>query len=136
MSQHLGRRSRSMVGLALLVAACSGPPPTVERITIANPTDYDLDVDVTSPGEDGRLPIAIVEARSEDVAQDVIDLGEEWIFQFLHWGDLVGELSFTRAELERNGWHVEVPAEVGERLEQLGRPTSEELRGPEPGGGG
>jgi hypothetical protein len=108
----------------------------VERITIANPTAYDLDVDVTGPGQEGRLPIAIVEARSEDIAQDVIDQGDVWIFRFLHWGDSVGHLSLTRAELERNGWHVEVPEEVEERLEQMGRPTSEELRGLEPGGDG
>jgi hypothetical protein len=130
------KRGSSLVLLALLVASCSGPPATVERITIANPTAYDLDVDVTAPGQEGRLPIALVEAGSEDLVQDVIDQGEVWIFRFLHFGDPVGELRLTRAELERNGWHVEVPAEVGERLKQLGRPTSEELTGVEPGSDG
>jgi hypothetical protein len=162
MSQHLGRRvhvvlpvlasavvvflsrqgprrearKRSLVALALLVASCSGLPPTVDRITISNPTAYDIDVEVTDRDRDGWLPMAIVQARSEHVAQDVIDQGEVWIFRFLHWGDPVGEFSPTRAELERNGWRVEVPAEVEERLQQLGRPMSGELVDLEPGGGG
>jgi hypothetical protein len=128
--------TRYWVVLALVSASCSGPPPTVERITIANPTAYDLDVDVTDRDRDGWLPLVIVEAGSEDVAQEVIDQGEVWIFRFRHFGDPVGELSLTRAELERKGWRVEVPAEVEDRLQQLGRPTSEELTGAEPGGDG
>jgi hypothetical protein len=108
----------------LWLAACSGPPSTVDRITIANRTDYDLDVDVAGRNREGWLPVAVAEARSEDVVQGVIDQGEVWIFRFLHWGDLVGELSLARAELERSGWRVEVPEQVEERLQQLGRPPS------------
>lgn len=130
MSRHLMRREfavpiRSLVLLALLVAACSGRPPTVDRITIANPTGYHLDVHV-SQDRRGWLPMAVVEARSEDVTQEVIDQGEVWIFRFLHWGDPVGELSLTREALQQNGWRVEVPGEVEERLQQLGRPPSED----------
>jgi hypothetical protein len=127
--------TRGLVGLALLLAACSGQPPTVERITIANTTGYDLAVDVTGQDREGWLPVAIVEARSEDVAREVIDQGEVWIFRFLHRGDPMGELRLTRAELERNDWRVQVPAEVEERLRELGRPMSGELVEPEAGGG-
>ena len=118
--------TRTLLGLALLVASCSGRPPTVEKITIANPTGYDLDVDVSDGGRGGWLPVAIVAARSEEISREVIDQGEVWIFRFLHWGDPMGELSLSRTELERNGWRLEVPAEVEERLQQLGRPTAEE----------
>lgn len=128
MPQHLGQRV--LVVLAVLLAACSEPPPTVERITVANPTGYDLDVQVTDEDRDGWFPVGIVGAGSERVTEQVIDQGEVWNFRFLHWGDPVGEMSLTRAELERNGWQVEVPAEVEERLRQLGRPTSEEFEAP------
>lgn len=110
--------------MVLWVAACAGPPPRVDRITIVNPTGYDLDVDVAGPERGGWLPAAIVEAHSEDVAEEVIDQGEVWVFRFSHWGDPVGELSLTRAELEGASWRVEVPAEVEERLQQLARPPS------------
>jgi hypothetical protein len=126
--------TRSLVTLALFVSACLGLPPTVERITIANPTGYDLDVDVTSKDRDGWLPVAIVAAESQVVSKDVIDQGGVWIFRFVHGGDPVGELRLTRAELERNSWRVEVPAEVEVRLQELGRPTSGELLEPEQGG--
>jgi hypothetical protein len=59
----------------------------------------------------------------------VIDQGEVWIFRFRHWGDPIRELSLTRAELERNGWRLEVPDEVEERLQELGRPSSTEVIG-------
>jgi hypothetical protein len=133
-SSRMNAGTRNLVALTLFAAACSGLPPTVERITIANPTGYALDVDVTSEDRSGWLSVAIVEARSEDVAQDVIDQGDVWIFRFVHWGDPVGELRLTRAELERNGWRVEVPAEVEVRLQEQGRPTSGKLLEPEQGG--
>jgi len=126
--------TRTLAALALLVAACSGPPATVEAITIANPTGYDLDVAVTSEDRGGWLPVAIVEARSEELVPEVIDQGDVWIFRFVHWGDQMGELRLTRAELERNDWQVEVPAEIEERLQDLGRPMSGELVEPEAGG--
>jgi hypothetical protein len=47
MTGRIKRGTRTLLGFALLAAACSGPPPTVERVTIANPTGYDLDVEVT-----------------------------------------------------------------------------------------
>jgi hypothetical protein len=126
---------RSLVALALLVA-CSGGAPTVEGITLANNTGYDLEVEVTSQDRVGWLPLAIVEARSEAVTQEVIDQGKVWIFRFVHWGEPVGELRLARAELEGNAWRVEVPAEVEERLQELGRPMFGELVEPEAGGGG
>lgn len=124
MSEHLARQTFYVC--LLIVASCSGPPPTVETITVANSTGYDLDVQVTGRDRNGWLPMAIAEARSERTTEKVSDQGDVWIFRFLHWGDPLGELSLTRAELERNGWRVEVPAEVEERLRELGRPAAEE----------
>jgi hypothetical protein len=129
MSPHLGRRALAgtcgpLVATLLWLVACSGPAPTVDSITISNRTDYDLDVDLTGRDREGWLPVAIVEAHSEKVVQDVIDQGEVWIFRFLHLGDPAGELSFTRVELERSGWRVEVPEQVEERLQQLARTPS------------
>ena len=124
MSQGVIRRVLAAPVVVFVLLACSGPPPTVDRIVIANPTDYLLGVQVTRRDLDGWLPVTLVEPRSESVAQEVIDQGEVWIFRFLHWGDEVGEFSVTRAELERNGWRVTVPEQVEERLRNLGRPPS------------
>jgi hypothetical protein len=102
----------------LWLTACSGPASSVDRITVANPTDYDLEVHVTGEDRGGWLPMIIVEARSEDVARGVIDQGDVWIFQFRHLGEVIGESSVRREQLERSGWRLEVPVEVGERLQQ------------------
>jgi hypothetical protein len=62
-----GMYVRLVVAL-LCLTACSGRAPTVDEITIVNPTEYDVDVDVTGPDRDGWLPVGIVGARSEKVA--------------------------------------------------------------------
>jgi hypothetical protein len=118
MLQHLGRS----VLVLLVLVGCAGPAPTVDRVTILNPTDYDIDVDVTGSGRDGWLPLAIVEHGSARVVREVIDQGARWTFRFLHEGDEVGEISVARTELERDGWRVEIPAEIGEQLRDLGTP--------------
>jgi hypothetical protein len=114
-----------LAAVTLLLAGCSAQPPTVDRITLVNPTDYDLHVHVTGREQGIWLPVAIVEARSEDIAEDVIDQGDRWTFRFLYTGESLDETSLTRAELERNGWRVVIPAELGERLRELGEPPSD-----------
>jgi hypothetical protein len=109
--------------LGVLLTSCSSPP-TVGRITIANRTDYNLDTEVTGRDRESWLPLAIVEARSEAVVQEVIDQGETWIFRFVHRGRPVGEVSLTRAELERSDWRVEVPEQIQQRFQQPGSPPS------------
>ncbi len=111
----------SLVLVGFLVAACSGAPPTVERIEIVNPTDYDVTVDVSGPDSQGWLPLSIAEHGSSVTVREVIDQGENWSFRFRHFGETVGEVSMSRDELEATGWLVEIPAEVGERLRDLGR---------------
>jgi hypothetical protein len=124
-------RSRTMAALrrlaavTLLVAGCSGAPATVDRITVVNPTDYDIQVLVTGREQGIWLPIAIVEARSEDLARDVIDQGDRWTFRFLYQGEPLEETSLTRGELEGGGWQVAIPEALGERLSALGEPPSD-----------
>jgi hypothetical protein len=96
----------------------------VDRITIVNPTDYEIDVHVSGREQDLWLPVTIVEAHTEDVAEQVIDQGDRWTFRFLYAGDPLEEVSLTRPELERSGWRVVIPPELGQRLRELGEPPS------------
>ena len=123
---HLAKRL-GIVGhgiLILLLAACSVRPRTVDRVTIVNRTAYQIDVQVTDGDRDGWLPVAIVEGGSDADSLGLIDQGDVWVFRFLYSGDPVGELTLGRAELERSGWRVEVPGEIGDRLQALGRAPS------------
>ena len=117
------RHLASTLTVALLLSACAGAAPTIEEVTIVNGTDYDLEVEIAGQDGDGWLPLARVGAGTEGSAREVIDQGDAWVFRFRHWGEQVGEVTFTRGGLEEIGWSVEVPAEIAERLEDLGRPT-------------
>lgn len=113
-----------VASLVLLLSACSGAAPTVEEVTIVNETAYDVEIEAGAGEDDGWLPLARVDARSTGSARDVIDQGDVWVFRFRHWGESVEEMSLTREELQREGWRIEVPETVAERLEQLGRPPA------------
>ena len=112
-----------MAAVLRLLSACTGPAPAVEEVTIVNETAYDVEVEVGTAEGDVWLPLARVEARSTGSAREVIDQGDVWVFRFRHWGEPVEEMSLTREGLQGEGWRIEVPETVAERLEDLGRPT-------------
>jgi hypothetical protein len=116
---------RGSIAAMVLLAGCSGRPNTVDRITLVNPTEYDIHVHVTGRGERIWLPVAIVQARSAVVVEDVIDQGDRWTFRFLYTGEPLEETSLTREELGRSGWRVVIPEELGVRLAERGEPPSD-----------
>lgn len=71
-----------LAALALVLSACSGPPPTIPEIRIVNGTAYDLDVEVSDDDRQGWLPVGILEAGSTELSQDVIDQRDVWVFRF------------------------------------------------------
>jgi hypothetical protein len=118
------RRCFAVLLLLLLVPGCLDTTSRVDSVTVANPLPYELVVHV-SDGEGGEwTPLGIVQAGGELTVREVIDQGERWTFRFQHWGDTVGESTESRADLEGEGWRIEVPPSIGDRLEELGRPPS------------
>jgi hypothetical protein len=123
-------RSLPFVVVAVAVAVI-GPlavrgPTFVDRVTVDNPTAYDVDVDVT--GRDGRaLNLVFAAAGTTETVRDTIDQGETWVFRFSYGGTDAGALRLDRAALERQDWTVEVPAEVADTLGEAGHePRSRE----------
>jgi hypothetical protein len=114
-----------VVALAMaFLAGLSGGPTTVPRLTIDNPTDYALAIEVRPAGDPAWTSAGSVAQRSTGVVEEVVDQGEVWVFRFDSQGHTGGELQLTRAELEQSGWRVEVPHEVGTRLARKGaQPT-------------
>jgi hypothetical protein len=117
-----------LVAAVLLVVAIGGlaplvfeDQPTVRHVTFVNPTVYAIDIEVTGATRGGWLPLVTVERGATTVVDDVIDQGPEWILHFRSQGYDGGELSVARAELVRSGWHVVVPAAVGEQLASQGK---------------
>ncbi len=115
--------------LGLVVVSRLVPNPAkVDRVTVRNATEYDLDVDATGGAHDGWTPVGIALARSDTEMKDVIDQGATWIFRFTGQGQDGGEVRVTRRELAANGWTLDVPASVGDRIRATGAPPSPEQR--------
>jgi hypothetical protein len=77
-------------------------------------------VAVSPVGRQERLPLGTVRHQSSVDLQDVIDQGSQWAFHFSAGGRDGGEVHVPRAELGRNGWRLEIPTEVVDRLRAKG----------------
>jgi hypothetical protein len=97
-------------------------PATVSRVTVANPTPYPMEIDVTGAHRDGWMGLGTAERESTTVMQSVVDQGDTWTFHFRSQGLDAGELQLSKNELQRSGWRVAIPAAVGERLARQGVP--------------
>ena len=110
-------RTRSAIGVAALAALVVvgflgasrlvAEPDVVPQITIANPTDDLVNVQIDDEGS--RLPLTIVEPRRSAVTHDVIDQGDTWTFVFRTSGRTIAKVEMSRDELERAQWRVPVP---------------------------
>ena len=97
---------------------------TVDRVTIRNGTEYDLDVAAAASDHDGWTPVGIALARSDRSFEQVVDHGGEWVFRFTGQGRDGGEVQVTRDELEANNWVLTVPSSVADRIRTSGAPAS------------
>jgi hypothetical protein len=98
-------------------------PAFVDQVRIVNPTGFDVDVDVS--GTDGRLlELRYVSVGETAVVRDVIDQEDVWTFHFSYGGTDAGTLRLDRARLVQDDWTVEIPDEVGDRLDAAGHEPS------------
>ena len=109
----------ALVGLRPVLAK----PHFVPHIAFENPTVYDLAIEVTDGGHEGWMAIVTAKRAGATVAQEIYDVGAVWIFRFTSQGETGSELRVARADLERNDWHVAIPAAVGEELRSKGAPV-------------
>lgn len=103
---------------ALLAASCSDVS-LVDAVTIVNQTEYPAHVDVTDASREGWLSLALAQADAETVVPDVIDQGEVWVFRFAYGGRHEEQLKFSRSDLVKTDWEVEVPQAFEDSLKEL-----------------
>lgn len=107
------------IGLSRLLAS----PPFVDRLTFVNPTEYDLDIEVTDGRREGWLAVGTARKNKTTTMEDTIDQGEVWTFRFAAQGQDGGELRISRTQLERDRWAVQIPAQISATLRKKGAPA-------------
>ncbi len=97
------------------------PTQFVHHLGIVNPTIFQVEVDVR-PQREGALWLTLGGIRSEATrtVEEILDQGPRWVFRFSYGGFEAGELAVTRGELQRAGWMLTIPPEIGERLKMQG----------------
>ena len=120
---------QGLLAAALLAVASAGVlvmieaarlPSFVPRLSITNPTPYDVEIDARGTAGVGWLNLGGIRRESTKRLYEVIDQGEQWVFRFSYGGAEGGELTVPRRDLRASGWRVAIPAEVGDRLRAAG----------------
>lgn len=99
-------------------------PAFVDEVSVTNPNEYDIGVQVTGGDREGWMAMTTVSQRAAKTTVHVIDQGEAWVFRFRAQGREGGELRVERGDLEQTGWTVTIPDEVIQHLRDLGAPPS------------
>ena len=112
----------AVAGIALLivVARFLEPPSVVSGITVDNSTRYDLSIAVRSGESDSSMAVGSARRSATTTFREVIDQGDAWTFQFSAQGEVGGEVRIAKADLEKAGWKLTVPATVSEDLQAKG----------------
>jgi hypothetical protein len=110
-NEWLSHLAAVLVAVAALVASTRllALPSVVDRVTVENPTRYDVSVSVTDTERDGWMPVGIAPPRATTTFDQIVDHGDVWIFRFSAEGR-GAEVQLTRRELEAVQWRVQVPA--------------------------
>ena len=96
----------------------------VDQVTVDNPTLYNLQVDVGGGDGGPALALGTTPREGSRTFEQVVDQGGRWVFRLSFGAEEVGEIVVPRAQLERDGWKVTVPADVGRQLAETGHPPS------------
>ncbi len=102
-----------IVGAALLAAvnALLVDPDRVD-LTVENPTQFDVNIDVRSLEGEGRLGLGTVDPGTSKSLSSVVDQGGRWLFEFSYGGVKAPPVEVSR-EVVTTGTVV-VPEIVGE----------------------
>jgi hypothetical protein len=110
------------IGMAALAPALRAPAH-VERLTVDNPTEWRVNVDVSDEEAGGWVGLGSVDRGHRYTFAGVLDQGETWIFTFRYAGQHA-ELRLSRHQLEQAGWQVTVPADLARRLQAAAVPET------------
>jgi hypothetical protein len=107
---------------ALLISQLLASPHYVSRITVDNPSNYEMLVEASNGRGDGWLSLGTADHRGPTEFEQVYDIGDVWKFRVSAQGQDLGTFQRTRAQLEQAHWHVALPHRMGDALQAAGVP--------------
>jgi len=120
---RLGRNIAAVVvgGIVALVLIFAGSqalegPGVIERVTVDNPTPYQVEVAVAGSEGGSRLALGPVAAGERHAFASVVDQGDRWIVHVTSARSDGGQFVLRRADLQRGKWVITIPEEVASRL--------------------
>jgi len=120
---RLGRNIAAVVvgGIVALVLIFAGSqalegPGVIERVTVDNPTPYQVEVAVAGSEGGSRLALGPVAAGERHAFASVVDQGDRWIVHVTSARSDGGQFVVHRADLQRGKWVITIPEEVAPRL--------------------
>jgi hypothetical protein len=130
-----GPRSRAVLAvaaigaLAAMALAVLAPlfarPAHVPELGVQNSSEWHTTVAVAGEDGGGWVGLGRVIRDEERTFHEVLDQGDVWTVRFTYAGT-TAQVVVTRAELEQQGWVVEVPPTFAAALEGAGRPPSDD----------
>jgi hypothetical protein len=122
--EHPRREWRSVAWLVMaivvLIGASCSSPEAIDRLTIVNPTPFDVEVKVSDASKESWLVLGRAIHDSSTINELVTDMGETWAFEFSYGGRVVGDLTVSRTKLERDRWRIEIPSRVTRTMRRYG----------------
>lgn len=115
-----------LVGVIFMAVPMLEPPPTVNRLTIINSTDYRVEVSVRGSPDGSEQRFGAMRPDSVSTRDNVVDQGSEWIFDVSHAGASVGETVVARSDLAAREWTFEIPDRVVDRLDAASADLAED----------
>jgi hypothetical protein len=97
-----------------------GESTTYRRLTVDNPSPYNVNIQVAGTKRQGWLDLGSFPRQARRTVEEVVDQGRDWVFRFSYGGVDAGELVISRDQLARDGWVTIVPSAVTERLHEAG----------------
>jgi hypothetical protein len=113
----------TMAAVAALLLSLRAPS-YVHAITVQNPSEYRVHVQVRGSGDDAWSELTTLDRGASRVVREVFDVGRDWTFRFQAQGIDAGEVRLARADLEAGGWSVAVPDAVVQQLHDRSAPPS------------
>jgi len=109
--------------LPLAVAALLFQDPTyAPRVSIDNPSEYDILIGLREAGSASRLPLGVAVQQCVTSFEAVLDQGSTWVVDFESQGRSGGQISVDRDQLERDNWTLHVPQSAIDALRANGAP--------------